>query len=156
MSRLLVHGTCLAVGGHGVLLRGKPGSGKSALALRLIDEPGLGTGQRLLAAHLVADDQVVLTAGHGGVLASAPEALAGLLEVRGLGLLRLAHQPSVHLALLVDLAPRASIERLPDPGLLREDLLGQSLPRITLDAGLPEAPAIVRAALLHLVETPPK
>ncbi|WP_040850329.1 HPr kinase/phosphorylase, partial [Nitrospirillum viridazoti] len=74
-----VHATCVSVGGAGVLLRGASGSGKSDLALRLVDAGAL----------LVADDQVALAADPTATLltATAPERLAGLIEVRGLGIL---------------------------------------------------------------------
>ena len=73
-----VHGTCVAVAGVGVLLRGPPGSGKSDLALRLIDR----------GAELVADDRVTLRREDDGIVASAPASLAGLIEVRGVGVAR--------------------------------------------------------------------
>ena len=73
-----VHGTCIAIDGAGVLLRGPSGCGKSDLALRLIDG----------GAVLVADDRVSLEARAGDLVASAPDALAGLLEVRGVGIER--------------------------------------------------------------------
>lgn len=101
----LIHGTCVEVGGTGVLLRGPPGSGKSDLALRLIDR----------GARLVADDQVDLAAGPGGLRARAPAALAGLLEVRGLGIATLPAAAGIPLRLVVDLvAEAAAIERLPE------------------------------------------
>ena len=77
-----IHGTCVALGASGVVLRGPPGSGKSDLALRLIDG----------GARLVADDRIELDAAAGGLFASAPAAIKGLLEVRGLGAARM---PSV-------------------------------------------------------------
>lgn len=96
MTRL--HASCVARGDAGVLLLGPPGSGKSDLALRLLDR----------GFHLVADDQVDISNGQ----AAAPEALAGVLEVRGLGLLRLTCIPSATLALVVRLQAG---DRLPHP-----------------------------------------
>ncbi len=97
-----VHASCAARDGHGVLLLGPPGIGKSDLLLRL-----LGHG-----FQLVADDQVELSAGQ----ASPPPSLAGLLEVRGLGIVRLAHVAPVGLALGVRLLPPGEDrpDRLPD------------------------------------------
>lgn len=92
-----VHASCVAQGGHGLLLLGPSGSGKSDLALRLI-------GRGFL---LVADDQVVIEAGR----ASPPAALAGLLEVRGVGLLRFPYEAGIRLALALALGERP--ERLP-------------------------------------------
>lgn len=93
-----VHGTCVARDGAGVLLLGPPGAGKSDLALRLLAR----------GFDLVADDQVVIE--NGG--ASAPAALAGLLEVRGLGIVRLPHAADARLALAVELGED---DRLPRP-----------------------------------------
>ena len=108
-----LHATCVARAGHGVLLVGPPGAGKSDLALRLLDR----------GFDLVADDRVDIIAG----MASPPAALAGLLEVRGLGLLHLPHVWSARLALLVRLA--TAMERLPAPA--EDASLG--LPMLTLD-----------------------
>ena len=73
-----VHATCIDVDGVGVLLRGPPGSGKSDLALRLISD----------GARLVADDRAELTVDSGQITVSPPSEIAGLIEVRGLGVLR--------------------------------------------------------------------
>ena len=77
-----LHGTCLARRGRCVLLRGASGSGKSDLALRFLD--------RFADAWLIADDRVLLEARHGALYPAAPAPLHGLLEVRGLGLVRRA------------------------------------------------------------------
>lgn len=122
-----VHATCVALR-HGrtwraVLLRGPSGAGKSDLALRLIEA----------GARLVADDRTTLGRTGEAVVASAPAAIAGLIEVRGLGIRRLprgqllARAPVV---LLVDLVPSAEVERLPEPA--RETLLGVELPILKL------------------------
>jgi HPr kinase/phosphorylase len=119
-----LHASCAARNGHGVLLIGPPGSGKSDLILRLLDH----------GFDLVADDRVELD---GGV-ARAPEALSGLLEVRGLGIVRLPYRDSVPVALVVELG---EAERLPEPATH----LGFRSVRI--DPGLPSAPARVALAL---------
>ena len=93
-----LHASCAAREGHGVLLLGPPGSGKSDLLLRLLDR----------GFALVADDRVDLADG----VASAPAALAGLLEVRGLGLFRLPYMASAPVALAVQLGAGM---RLPSP-----------------------------------------
>jgi serine kinase of HPr protein (carbohydrate metabolism regulator) len=146
----LVHGTCLDIGKTGVLILGPPGSGKSDLALRLIDAPGHGLGADLARARLVADDQVLLLRDGGGVVASAPAPLAGLIEVRGIGILRADYRPRSRLGLIVRLVPVADIERLPEPSDLREELLGTGLPSIRIDPRLASAPARLRAALQAL------
>jgi len=109
---MLVHATCVALrrGGvwRAVLLRGPSGAGKSDLTLRLIDA----------GARLVADDQTRLARRGRMLIATPPIALAGRIEVRGLGIVKLARTQligSAPLALLVDLAPSAEIERLPEP-----------------------------------------
>lgn len=122
-----VHATCVALR-HGrtwraVLLRGPSGAGKSDLALRLIEA----------GARLVADDRTTLGRTGEAVMASTPAAIAGLIEVRGLGIRRLARGQLLARApvvLLVDLVPPAAIERLPEPA--RETLLGVELPILKL------------------------
>jgi HPr kinase/phosphorylase len=97
-----VHASTVAVGDAGVIIVGASGTGKSALALQLM----------ALGAVLVADDQTCLTATDLGVMASAPNALLGLIEARGLGILRSATVPQVRLVLMVDL-DHAEAERHP-------------------------------------------
>ncbi|MDE0940637.1 MAG: HPr kinase/phosphatase C-terminal domain-containing protein, partial [Pirellulales bacterium] len=89
-AETLVHATCVAIGEVGVLLRGPSGSGKSDLALRLIEG----------GAKLVADDQVVLSEVAGSLLASAPAALRGKIEVRGCGILDIPYEKSVSMRLV--------------------------------------------------------
>jgi serine kinase of HPr protein (carbohydrate metabolism regulator) len=143
----LVHGTCVAIGGRGVLLEGPPGAGKSDLALRLIDQPGTGLTGQPKAAVLIADDQVALTRVGAALRATAPAALRGLVEIRGLGLVPLGVGEAVDLALLVNLAPATAIERLPAAGSLCRSLLGVRLAAIAVDPSQASAPARIRAAL---------
>lgn len=150
-----VHATCVAIEGHGVLIRGAPGSGKSELALRLIDAPGFGIGDTLLRAWLVADDQTTLQLEADGVWASAPPVLQGLLELRGRGILSVPHVARVRLALVVDLVVAADINRMPEPHELLAELLGANLSRIALDRTQPAAPALVRASLVALLNQLP-
>ncbi len=147
-SHIFLHGTCVSVGGEGVLILGKPGSGKSALALRLIDEPGYGISGVLLRSELVADDQVIVTRDQDRLMASAPATLRGKLEIRGLGIVTLATPPAVPLALVVKLQDHSAIERLPDPATF--DILGMALPLVEIDGKMPTAPARLRAALIWL------
>ena len=151
---ILVHATCVALGACGVLLRGPSGSGKSDLALQLIDLPGFGIGQAALAARLVADDQVMLTRAAGRLMAAPPPRLAGLLEIRGLGIVNLQKAGPVPLGLVVDLAPVASIGRYPvEVG--EAEFLGCRVPVVSIDATVPSAAARVRAAMAHLVRKAP-
>lgn len=136
----LVHATCIALnsdgeGSRGILLRGASGAGKSDLALRLIDQ----------GAFLVADDQCALVRQNGHLVASAPAAIAGALEVRGLGLRDVPSLARVPLALIVDLMPADAIERMPDAAA--EEILGVALPRLALDPFAASAPAKLRLAL---------
>lgn len=147
----LIHGTCLSIGGEGVLLLGQPGSGKSDLALRLIDGAGTGLSGASRSALLVADDQVVIRKAEGHLIASAPPALAGKLEIRGLGIAELPIERDVALRLAVRLTPAAEIERLPDLARSRMDILGISIPLVLLDPEKASAPARLRAALDQFV-----
>ena len=91
--------TCVAIGQRGVLIEGPPGSGKSSLALALIDR----------GAKLVGDDGVLLTNDKGQLFAHAPHQTRGLLEIRNLGLVRLDVCETVHIAIIFTLdtdAPR--------------------------------------------------
>ncbi len=118
-----VHASAVAVSRRAVLIRGAAGSGKSALALALVARGG----------RLVADDRTRLARHGAAVLAWAPPAILGLVEARGVGVLRVEPAPPSRLALVVDL-DRAETERLPPHR--RCDLLGVSLP-LVLGAGNP-------------------
>jgi HPr kinase/phosphorylase len=132
---ILVHGTCVAIHGRGVLLRGPSGGGKSDLALRLIDG----------GAVLVADDQTRLERDGETLLARPPATIAGLLEVRGLGLVRLAHLDGVPLDLVIDLVAPSEVERLPEANAL--ELLGLAVRHLCLDPFEASAAAKVRLAM---------
>jgi serine kinase of HPr protein (carbohydrate metabolism regulator) len=145
----LIHGTCLAIGDAGVLLVGQPGSGKSDLALRLIDGAGAGLSGIVRAARLVADDQVAVRRAGDRLMASAPLPLAGKLEIRGLGIVDVAPQAEAALRLAVRLTPAAGIERLPDLTRARMEILGIAIPLVLIDPTSASAPARIRAALDH-------
>jgi HPr kinase/phosphorylase len=130
-----VHGTVVAIDGAGVLLRGPSGSGKSDLALRLIDGGGV----------LVADDRVVLSGTGGRIEASAPEAIHGKLEVRGVGIVALPATRVSVLGLVVDLVESGAVERLPKAA--ETVLVGVALPLLRLAPFEASAPAKVRVAL---------
>jgi len=128
-----LHATAVALGGRCVLLLGPSGAGKSDLALRLLDR-----GWRL-----VSDDRVVLVQEKGVLWASAPPLLAGLIEVRGIGIMPepvLARAPVV---LALDLATPP--DRLPDPA--RRDLAGVAIPWLGFDGRGDSAPQRVERAL---------
>ena len=144
-QQICLHGTCLSVNGEGILLLGEPGTGKSDLALRLIDETGYGISESPMRSKLVSDDQVIITRREDRLIASAPPAIHGKLEIRGLDIVALTTQPSVPLSLVVKLQKLSRIERL--PGHATFDLLGVALPLVEIDGNSASAPARLRAAL---------
>jgi HPr kinase/phosphorylase len=147
MSRELLHASCVALNGKGVLVRGVSGSGKSDLVLRLIDGEGFGRGDLPVRGRMVADDQVYLSAENGKLVASPPANLAGLLEIRGRGIERFPYTEKVMVYLVVDLQPVSQIPRMPELNDLEVDLLGIKLPRILIDPIQNSAPARIRSFL---------
>lgn len=129
------YGTCIAIEGAGVLLRGPPGSGKSDLALRLIDQGAL----------LVADDQTELRLDDDVIVASAPATILGRIEVRGVGILSCPSVARAPLRLIVDLVPPVAVERL--PAAETERCLGLALPLLRLSPFESSAPVKLRWAL---------
>ncbi|OKL44383.1 HPr kinase/phosphorylase [Pseudovibrio exalbescens] len=140
------HGSCIVLGEAGVLIRGASGSGKSGLALELIHrEQAAGR-----FACLVADDQVVLEACTGRVVARCPEGIEGLIELRGHGLVKIPHLKRAVVRLLVDIEPVCKIERLPEPVDQAQEVCGVSLRRQAVPAeDFPAAVRLVQAALQH-------
>ena len=122
----LLHASCASRDGDGVLLLGPPGAGKSSLLLRLLD----------LGFSLVADDQVEIAGG----FARAPAALAGMLEVRGLGIVRLPYAERTTLRLAVQLERG---DRMPEP----KHFPDLHLPMVYVDPHAAQAPQIVALAL---------
>lgn len=132
-----IHATCVVLDGAGILLRGEPGAGKSDLALRLVAG----------GARLVSDDRVRLARDGADVVARAPDALAGLIEVRGVGIVRLpADRVAARgiLRLVCDLVPADAVERLPEPA--RTTLVGVAVPLVRLDSFAASTPVKLRLA----------
>lgn len=146
-----IHASCVAVGSHGILIRGASGSGKSTLCLQLIDGEGYGLGRKTLRARLVADDQVELFPRKGKLVARPPASLAGLIEIRGAGILATTYKKSVILKLVVDLLPPAGVARLPEQIDQQTELDGVKLAHIAIAIGNPAVTAIVRSALQYLL-----
>ncbi|MFO1247784.1 MAG: HPr kinase/phosphatase C-terminal domain-containing protein [Alphaproteobacteria bacterium] len=136
MSEKNIHATCVAIGGKGVLLVGPSGAGKSDLALRLIDG----------GAQLVADDRTILFIARGALHAKAPASIRGLIEVRGVGIVKMPVRARAGIALVVKLGKED--ERLPVHQSWKAPLAGAAnVPQIALDARFASTPAKIRAAL---------
>ena len=134
-----VHASAVLAGARAVLIRGPSGSGKSRLALSLVEAAGAGT---LRFARLIGDDRVYLEAADGRLLVRPAEALAGLIEIRGVGIRKLPHEPSAVVGLVVDLAA-ADAERLPDTDRQYAVIAGVTLPRLAVAPGQEALPAVL-------------
>ena len=140
ISSETLHASCVAIAGVAVLIEGHSGSGKSDLALRLIDR----------GAVLVSDDYTVLRRENGQAIASPPANIAGLLEVRGVGLLRFPHTTNVPVAMIVNL--NQGVERLPDE-LPTRTVAGVPVRVLALAPFEASAPLKVELALKALLQT---
>lgn len=130
-----MHASCVVIGSHAVLIEGASGSGKSDLALRLIDR----------GARLLSDDYTELVAEGGRAIASAPATITGQIEVRGIGIVGMPPAPPHPVALLV----RAGTpERMPEPATFA--IAGLTVPMIVLSLTESSAPLKVELALKAL------
>ena len=132
-----IHASTVAIDGRAVLITGPSGSGKSDLALRLLDRGFV----------LVSDDRTIVRRDGDRLLASAPPQIAGKLEIRGIGILDMEIASDVPVALLVELT--SDIQRLPDDSRERQ-ILGVVMPFVTIDAMTASAPSKVALALDRL------
>jgi len=136
-----IHASAVLVGARAVLIRGPSAAGKSRLAWELIEA---GRGGVVGFARLVGDDRVHLQAAGGRLLVSPAEALAGMIELRGVGILQRDHEPRAVVGLVVDL-DAADAERLPERG---ETIIeGIAIPRLAV------APAVAALPLVLAVVT---
>jgi HPr kinase/phosphorylase len=146
LARELVHGTCVALGQSAALLRGESGAGKSDLALRFLALPGEGA----LRPILVADDQVwVEMDATGQPIASVPPAIAGRIEVRGLGITEMLFLAAAPLVLICDLVAADQVPRMPPDPFERTIVAGAAVPVLKLSAFEASAPLKLRMALLR-------
>jgi serine kinase of HPr protein (carbohydrate metabolism regulator) len=133
---MLLHATCVAINGRAVLITGDAGVGKSDLALRLMDA----------GAQLVADDQVELKSEQGRLMAAPPAPIAGLMEVRHVGLMRVPSVTNVAVSLYIELlASSERLERLPEVESIL--LLDHPVRRLSLPSFAASTPSKIRAAL---------
>jgi len=136
-----IHASAVLVGDRAVLIRGPSGSGKSRLAFDLILA---GRAGQVASATLVGDDRVHVHPSEGELVVRPAPALAGLLEVRGLGIRRCAFVPQAPVGLVVDL-DAADAERLPPPEALGVRIEGVLIPRIPVKQGFTGLPLVIAA-----------
>jgi serine kinase of HPr protein (carbohydrate metabolism regulator) len=136
-----VHASAVLVGERAVLIRGPSGSGKSRLAFDLIL---CGRSGQVAPAILVGDDRVHLATLGGQLLVRPAPALAGLIEIRGLGIRRCDHVDQAVIGLIVDLAA-ADAARLPAPAAFCTQINGVKLPRIPVQANLSPLQIVIAA-----------
>ena len=137
LSSETLHASTVAVDGRAVMITGPSGSGKSDLALRLLDRGFI----------LVSDDQTIVRRTGSRLIAAAPPTIRGKLEIRGVGIVDMAHVEDVPVALVVELT--SDIRRLPDDSRERP-ILGVGVPLISVDAMTASAPSKVAVALDRL------
>ncbi len=144
-----IHASVVLVGPRAILIRGPTGSGKSHLVLQALAAAQTGF---FAFAQLVGDDRVELANAHGRLIARPAPELAGLIEVRGLGIRRVTYEPVAVVALVCDLAdPQA--QRMPEGCDASIVLEGVSLPRVSIPAGIDPLPIV--AAALDAEQGPP-
>jgi serine kinase of HPr protein (carbohydrate metabolism regulator) len=136
-----IHASAVLVGERAVLIRGRSGSGKSRLAFDLILA---GRAGQIAPATLIGDDRVHLQAVAQGLLVRPAAAIAGLIEIRGLGLRRCAFASEALVGLVVDLEAEDA-ERLPQPTAMRTIISGVELPRIPIARDFSPLPLVVAA-----------
>jgi HPr kinase/phosphorylase len=140
-TQATVHASAVLVGDRAVLIRGPSGSGKSRLAFDLILA---GRAGQIAAATLVGDDRVHLQVIQGQLVVWPARELAGLIEVRGLGIRRCDFAEQAVVGLVVDLSA-ADAERMPPPDALFASIDGVIIPRVPVDSAFQPLPLVVAA-----------
>lgn len=130
-----VHGTSVNIDGKGLLFRGSPGSGKSDLALRLIDD----------GATLISDDYTEILVFQGSPVLRAPQTIQGKMEVRGIGLVEMPFVDNIPLRLIFDLVPYQQIERMPTAQFFTIEKV--KIPVRLIDPFMASAAAKIRLAI---------
>jgi HPr kinase/phosphorylase len=141
MGGTSIHASAVLIGDRAVLIRGPSGSGKSRLAFDLILA---GRAHQTAPATLVGDDRVHVHSSDGELVVRPAPALAGLIEIRGLGIRRCAFVPQALVGLVVDL-DAADAERLPPRDALNTQIKGIYIPRIPVKQGFSGLPLVVAA-----------
>lgn len=134
-----IHASAVMVGESGILIRGPSGSGKSRLAFALLMAGRAGIVPR---ATLIGDDRIVLSVNAGHLAARGVPELAGMIEIRGLGIRKCEAVSQGRIEVVVDLAA-TDAERLPPPNALKTTLLGLELPRIPVGNAYDPLPLVV-------------
>jgi HPr kinase/phosphorylase len=141
-----IHASAVLAGARAVLIRGPAGAGKSRLAWALIE-----AGGSLRFARLIGDDRVHLEVAHGRLLVRAAAALAGRIEIRGLGIRRLAFEPVAVVGLVIDLAASDG-NRMPSRAEAWTELAGTAVRRLPIAAGIDPLPLVIAALRTSEVE----
>ncbi len=144
-----VHASAVLVGDRAVLIRGPSGTGKSRLAFDLILA---GRAGQIPVAVLVGDDRVHLEESGGQLRVRPARELAGLIEIRGLGIFRCDFAAEAIVGLVVDLAA-GDAERLPPPEALRTHIGGIELPRIPAGMGMAPLPLVIAALTMTAISS---
>lgn len=137
LSSETIHASCVSLGGRAVLICGPSGSGKSDLALRLIDR----------GAILVSDDYTIVQRRDGRLYAAPPPSIEGRMEIRGIGIVEMEHSRNVPICLAIDLA--RTPQRMPEASE-SYFAVGVGIPSVALGALEPSAPVKAELALLKL------
>lgn len=139
MKSSTIHASAVLAGPRAVLIRGRAGAGKSRLAWDLLEAAAQGA---LPFARLVADDRAHIAAHAGRLLVRPAPKLAGLLEMRGLGIRRLPYEPLAQVGLVVELNADDAA-RLPEPEAAQATIAGISLPRLPVAGGAAALPLVL-------------
>jgi serine kinase of HPr protein (carbohydrate metabolism regulator) len=140
-----IHASAVLVGPKAVLIRGPSGSGKSRLSWDLLQAAEQGV---LPFARLVVDDRAFVEAHAGHLLVRPAPALAGIIEIYGLGIRRLLYEPVATVGLVVDLAAEDA-DRLPAPEANRTVIAGVNLPRLAVASGMQALPLVLAWLRTH-------